>query len=279
MSAVVSINRISLANKQFSWTLISRRNVHRAGTRLFMRGIDARGNPANYVETEQIVEYDNYCSSFVQIRGSIPLFWTQLPDLRYKPPPTLNPLQNQLDGMQKHIEHCIQNYGPVALLNLINHTGPEGVIEKEFTRMIRELNNSLVRYESFDFHHECRKMRWDRLSILMDRVAKEQEDFGYFLLSPERAIISQQEGIFRTNCIDSLDRTNVVQGLLAKRSLEAQLTKLGVLHAGEKIEHHPHFEHIYRNGACLFDLASRALRNPIRFHVFAHSVGGQCGRC
>lgn len=33
----------------------------------------------------------------------------------------------------------------------------------------------------------------------------------------------QQEGIFRTNCIDCLDRTNVVQSLLARESLQLQL--------------------------------------------------------
>ena len=33
----------------------------------------------------------------------------------------------------------------------------------------------------------------------------------------------QQEGVFRSNCMDCLDRTNVVQGLFAKVTLEEQL--------------------------------------------------------
>lgn len=228
--------------------LISRRNVNRAGTRLFMRGIDTSGNPANYVETEQIIEFGSFRSSFVQIRGSIPLHWNQLPNLKYKPAPTLNPFQNQLDGFQKHMDHLVQTYGPVTMLNLINHTGQELRLEKEFTRIVGQFNSNAVRYESFDFHHECRNMRWDRLSVLLDRVSKEFDDYSYFLLTPERVVVSQQEGIFRTNCIDSLDRTNVVQGLLAKKSLELQLVKLGILTAGEKIEDHQNFEFIYRNG-------------------------------
>ena len=32
--------------------------------------------------------------------------------------------------------------------------------------------------------------------------------------------MSLQEGVFRTNCIDCLDRTNVVQGLLARKNLQ-----------------------------------------------------------
>ena len=31
-----------------------------------------------------------------------------------------------------------------------------------------------------------------------------------------------QDGVFRTNCIDCLDRTNVVQSLLARKSLQEQ---------------------------------------------------------
>ncbi len=37
------------------------------------------------------------------------------------------------------------------------------------------------------------------------------------------AVVTVQQGVFRTNCIDCLDRTNVVQGMLAKKSLLDQL--------------------------------------------------------
>lgn len=41
--------------------------------------------------------------------------------------------------------------------------------------------------------------------------------------------------MFRTNCVDCLDRTNVVQGLLARHALEDLLTELGVLQPGEEV--------------------------------------------
>nr|CAD7576703.1 unnamed protein product [Timema californicum] len=79
------------------------------------------------------------------------------------------------------------------------------------------------KYESFDFHHECRQMRWDRLSILIDRLAHEQDEFSMFLMTRDGTVVSQQDGVFRTNCIDCLDRTNVVQSMLARRSLNQVL--------------------------------------------------------
>lgn len=64
---VVAINQCSLNGKPFLWTIVSRRCCFRAGTRLFTRGIDVQGNVANFVETEQIVEFGGDRSSFVQV--------------------------------------------------------------------------------------------------------------------------------------------------------------------------------------------------------------------
>merc|ERR1711962_1165198 len=72
------------------------------------------------------------------------------------------------------------------------------------------VNNANVAYEAFDFHAECSKMRWDRLSILMDRVAGVQEQQGFFLQEREGSFLMRQTGLFRTNCIDCLDRTKPI---------------------------------------------------------------------
>ena len=45
----------------------------------------------------------------------------------------------------------------------------------------------------------------------------------YFLVDSDGNVLVQQEGIFRSNCMDCLDRTNVIQSLLARRSLQSQL--------------------------------------------------------
>jgi SacI homology domain len=70
-------------SKSFLLTLISRRSVKRAGLRYLRRGVDEEGNVANSVETEQIlppVDWDTNPDakiySFVQYRGSIPLFFS-----------------------------------------------------------------------------------------------------------------------------------------------------------------------------------------------------------
>lgn len=41
--------------------------MHKAGTRFYSRGINDYGQVANYVETEQIVEYSGQRLAFVQV--------------------------------------------------------------------------------------------------------------------------------------------------------------------------------------------------------------------
>ena len=89
--------------------LISRRSRFRAGTRYFRRGIDHSGHVANFNESEQILliegqtspgsaraNDDNYVTklSFVQIRGSVPVFWSEINTLRYKPDLQIMDLQD-----------------------------------------------------------------------------------------------------------------------------------------------------------------------------------------
>lgn len=121
------------------------------------------------------------------------------------------------------------------------------MLEKGFANLVTHLGNPYVRYESFDFHAECRKMQWHRLNILIDRLAHEQDEFSVFHAKTDGTVLSMQSGIIRTNCVDCLDRTNVVQSMLAKRSLKQTLQKLGILHMGQNIENAYELEILYKN--------------------------------
>lgn len=75
---------------------------------------------ANFVETEQIIEYNGDRSSFVQTRGSIPLIWYQLPNLKYKPKPWVSQYGNLDDAFASHFDTQIFNYGRQVLVNLVS---------------------------------------------------------------------------------------------------------------------------------------------------------------
>jgi hypothetical protein len=47
------------------------------------------------------------------------------------------------------------------------------LIRVESVVNLAQTKASQVRYEYFDFHHECKNMRWDRLSLLIDILEKD----------------------------------------------------------------------------------------------------------
>ncbi|KAK3508303.1 hypothetical protein QTP70_019525 [Hemibagrus guttatus] len=258
--------------KIFEWILISRRSCFRAGVRYYVRGIDSEGHAANFVETEQIVQYNNSRASFVQTRGSMPFFWSQRPNLKYKPKPLISSTTTHghggfmvsmfasqlqgwgfdsrlrhLDGFQRHFDSQVLIYGKQVILNLVNQKGSELPLEQAFAKLANNMDNGIIKYIAFDFHKECSKMRWHRLQILVNAVAEMQDEFGYFLLNSDGKVVVEQSGTFRSNCMDCLDRTNVIQSLLARRSLQSQLQRMGVLNVGQKIEEQADFEKTYKN--------------------------------
>ncbi|KAL0811743.1 hypothetical protein ABMA28_009181 [Loxostege sticticalis] len=235
-----AIHHVAVNGHQITWSLVSRRCVHRAGTRFFMRGVDAQGNVANYVETEQIIERGGEKSSFVQTRGSIPLYWTQYPNLKYKPLVALAH-EDHVAAYTKHLRDQQQRYGNQVLVNLIDQHGKEEALERGYRAAVAAAALPGVRYEPFDFHAECRGMRYHRLNVLIDRITHEQAEFGYFL-SRGGTVLLRQSGVFRTNCVDCLDRTNVVQSLLARLQLTAALRLLAVISDDAP---HPHLDQLF----------------------------------
>ena len=61
-------------------------------------------------------------ASFIQTRGSIPLIWHQRPDLRYKPPPTLELRQGvtHRDCFSRHFVEQVSLYGQQVIINLVD---------------------------------------------------------------------------------------------------------------------------------------------------------------
>lgn len=63
------MNRVEIAGKSFEFGLISRRSINNAGTRFNVRGVDEEGHVANFVETEQILNYQDVKCSYVQVNN------------------------------------------------------------------------------------------------------------------------------------------------------------------------------------------------------------------
>lgn len=122
------------------------------------------------------------------------------------------------------------DYTRQYFVNLIDKKGSQKRIGDKFTKITEALQDPNVEYVWFDFHGECKKMKWENLSKLVDIVKQKMFSYGHFmaelqvgfgqreLISQETCqILSTQEGVMRTNCMDCLDRTNVVQSVFSRQ--------------------------------------------------------------
>lgn len=212
------------------FAMVTRRSPFRAGTRYFRRGIDEGGDVANFNETEQILTTsDAKIFSFLQTRGSVPVYWSEINNLRYKPNLVISS-RSAREATARHFEDQVKLYGDIFCVNLVNLSGYEEPVKLAYEKAVEALPDSLkkhVTYIYFDFHHECRKMRWDRVRLLIEHLVDlgftNDNYFGYDLNT--KTVLSLQEKIVRTNCMDCLDRTNVVQSMLARWVLQRQFQK------------------------------------------------------
>lgn len=234
----VSTEEKEEAKHDFLLTLISRRSVKRAGLRYLRRGIDDDGAVANNVETEQILSTQSWedsgkTFSLLQSRGSIPLFFSQSP-YSFKPVPVMFGSEATNQGaFRKHISSMAARYGDIQIASLVDKHGTEAAIGKAYQKHAETLNNiggidgEKVGFEWFDFHGQCKGMRFENVQVLMDSLQGQLKSFGWIAKQNDRNV-RLQRGVLRTNCMDCLDRTNVVQSAVAGWALQQQLEELGL---------------------------------------------------
>ncbi|PBK97085.1 hypothetical protein ARMGADRAFT_1052868 [Armillaria gallica] len=216
------------------YVLISRRSRDRAGLRYQRRGVDDEAHVANFVETETIMrvvrEGKANMFSYVQIRGSIPLCWTQT-GYGLKPPPVLatdRTHEQNLDAMKRHFGRTVPIYGPHTVVNLAEQHGKEAAVTQGYRDCMTELALPDVQYHEYDFHVETKGMKYENISKLIEKMDRTFEHQGFLWIS-DGNVLSTQKGAFRVNCIDCLDRTNVVQSAFARHVLQTQLRAVALV--------------------------------------------------
>ncbi|KAI0598970.1 putative SAC1 protein [Biscogniauxia sp. FL1348] len=304
----LEIRPTTFKNTPLTIVLISRKSRYRAGTRYFTRGIDEDGHASNYNETEQIVVLNDtgrglggfagsdsmqsgklggsegremQIMSYVQTRGSVPVYWAEINSLKYTPKLQVRAIETAFPAAKKHFDEQIRIYGDNYLVNLVNQKGREKRIKDAYEQMVQKLVTSpsektksdllsdekfhviepttskqeydRLHYVYFDFHHETKGLQMHRAMMLVDKLHDALIAQQYFrgVDMPANGGLetrNSQTSVVRTNCMDSLDRTNVVQSMLARWTLDRMFVDLGLLQKGETFSTaDPAFEFLFRN--------------------------------
>ncbi|KAF8076611.1 inositol polyphosphate phosphatase [Lyophyllum atratum] len=210
--------------------LISRLGWKRAGTRFNTRGVDDDGNTANFVETETVFSTEQHCVSYVQVRGSVPLFWEQQGLQTFGQRIQITRPHASQPAFERHFAQLMEEYGAVHAINLLGTKENEQSLTTAYGRHLQIARGAIddeLSITHFDFHNAVRIGGHDsvirdlrRLEDIVDHVDK----FGFTMCNAASdEIITDQKGVFRTNCLDCLDRTNFVQDILSRTTLEQYL--------------------------------------------------------
>lgn len=239
--------RVSDYGRLLNLTLIARRSRHFAGTRYLKRGVSEQGKVANDVEHEQILHDESKSvssgifSSYLQMRGSIPTFWTQESSVTMpKPPIELNRVDPTYKATQLHFEDLLMRYSsPIIVVDLVKQSekkAREVRVGNEFRHAIDHINTTIddphrIRYCALDYSHISKHRSLDVSSSLNEVSTWAVNQTGFFCSAPrwkitEGGAISpfteddalgatqltehlgvpvfpmEQNGVLRVNCIE-----------------------------------------------------------------------------
>ncbi|CDS10954.1 hypothetical protein LRAMOSA03219 [Lichtheimia ramosa] len=223
----VGVESVVIENEKYDLSVISKLSCKRAGTRFNSRGIDDNGHVANFVETETVLYSDRICYAFTQTRGSVPVFWEQQGIVNHKIQISRGSGATQ-PAVKRHFNELIDRYHSVCAINLLSQreNSDEAMLGSTYGSAVSQLNmpQTKVKMINFDLHAECRGANYDNVSLLLNNARHYLDDHGYFLMdTTDNHIICTQSGVFRTNCMDCLDRTNLVQNEISRMALQGYL--------------------------------------------------------
>jgi phosphatidylinositol 4-phosphatase len=309
MFGMLEIRSTQIKSTPLTIVLITRRSRHRAGTRYFSRGIDEDGHVSNFNETEQVIILNDDVAglggfaggrgmqngkvggsdgrevqvlSYVQTRGSVPVYWAEVNTLHYTPKLQIRGVETAVSAAKAHFDEQIRLYGDNYLVNLVNQKGRERAVKEAYEQMVKTLQSSAseskqadeltdekfrtigsqvlqqeydrLYYVYFDFHNETKGLKWYRAELLLEQLHSALLKQQYFRgvdmpadVEGRLEVRNRQTSVIRTNCMDCLDRTNVVQSMLARWTINRMLADLGILQRGETFSDDPGFESLFRN--------------------------------
>lgn len=223
--------------------------------------------------------------SYVQTRGSVPAYWAEINTLKYTPKLQIRTIEAAYPAAKAHFDEQIRIYGDNYLVNLVNQKGREMRVKQAYEQVVEMLVSKpqeriqadqrteekfhtietagsqrshfdRLHYVYFDFHAETKGLQMHRAQLLIDRMRDALVAQQYFRAADmpgsrvdgRLEVRNLQTSVVRSNCMDCLDRTNVVQSMLARWTLDRMFIDLGLLARGSRFaDEDAAFELLFRN--------------------------------
>lgn len=128
------------------------------------------------------------------------------------------------DAFEKHFKEMQKDYKRVLCINLMSSKKKsEQILTENFENLISETKLDFIKYEYFDFHFACKGQKYENVDFLIMKLRVFLENFKFYAAKLKSApiILLLQQGVVRINCLDCLDRTNLVMTKIAALMLQS----------------------------------------------------------
>eukprot|EP01080_Neovahlkampfia_damariscottae_P005190 gene5190-8796_t len=240
--------QISSKKDKISIGMLTKRSNLNPGTRYFSRGLNYNISPGNEYEFEIIVwneqekQIINW-SSFIGRRGTVPIHWKSEINSQFQDAQIIiseEPFKNVQIYYDKIFDKY-KNIKKLTLLNLLRFKDvhpQEGNLANYFKESLKEIKNDKIQMLNFDWLTNKKLNGFDfaveKLWETINGVVEENSiNSGTFRLNSSGKILDskismKQNGLFRVNCADSLDRTNLSIFFITLKTIPNLLKNIGV---------------------------------------------------
>jgi hypothetical protein len=228
------VKHFEIETQRAELVLISRIGCQNAGTRYNARGVNDDGAVANFVESEMLLVLPEHTLSYVQVRGSVPLFWEQ----KFVTTSYQVSLTRGVDAtgpaFARHFQRERQRLAmPATVVCLLSPKSEKENLLLLALRDVVEQHNASAAADDhvplieFDVRTNCKNMAFVELKPFVTEMDETLTKNAYFWQGRGAGeVLGTQNGVVRTNCLDCLDRTNFVQTALAWSVLIGALRQL-----------------------------------------------------
>lgn len=265
----VSINK----NEDALLTLISKQSCSKQGPLFGYWGCDDEGSVSNFVESEVIIYSEQFCFSYVLVRGNIPSFW----ELHHSSKKNLftkggkkvsftRSFEASQHAFRRHFDRLGNQFGDVHVIDclLSDLDSYKGQLKSNYTQHLRafwkfrdgsedgipeELYSGRPDHINYRLTYSdipistsfMKKIGYTNsnpneiVSSLIDTMT----DFGALFFEPKKdSYIGKQLGVFRINSFDCLSKANFMSKVISQEVLQLAFRDMNIPIESElKVQH------------------------------------------
>ena len=222
----IGINNYKIKESEddvLTFSIISRKLIQNSDKILFSTGLNNEGHVANYIQTEQIMIFKHIEFSFIQARGSCPIFY-KINENSNRDKLEVEITKRFTETRSLFIKHLMFMSKDIIHIHFLNCLNSKKEHEKKLLTELENLQKNSInncQYDTDDFEIDEQNNFTHILDTIILSLDKSFQCFNFFCYdSKEKEPKNKQMGMIRTICFDTNTKTNHIQRKISYKIFE-----------------------------------------------------------